>query len=301
MATIGVIGGGPAGIAAAIQLARSGMQPLVFEHDRPGGLLHEANLVENYPGFPDGITGPELAGRMLDHALKFNIRFVHESVTRIIFDRDTDYFAIHAADEIRVRHLIVASGTRPRKPAFPLPENTGSIHSSIREIASLTGQRIGIVGGGDAAFDYAIQLAETGNSISIFHRGIEPRCLPLLRQWSARIPAIEYRGSSPVTGLIWSSDTREIGIRIHRGPVLKHHFFNHVLLAVGREPADDFMAIPAQLSTALEQQNRLLFAGDIRNDRFRQCAIAAGDGLRAAMQINMASKTHSPLRKAESL
>ncbi|HPQ41556.1 MAG TPA: NAD(P)/FAD-dependent oxidoreductase [bacterium] len=276
--TAGIIGAGPAGLTAAIQLARTGINAIVFESCRPGGLLHEAHCIENYPGFPGGIPGQRLAALFDEQARKFQVDIRCETVRNVRFDIHAGCFIISADTTVQVRYLIAASGTHPIPSPFPVSPENNRVYRSVIPLRAFRGTHIGIIGGGDAAFDYALTLASGDNTVTILCRNHSPRCLPLLRDRVQNHPRITLRTGCPVSAV--PSE------------------FDAVLLAIGREPCDHFLDIDTALQANLQQQNRLHFAGDIRNGQTRQCAIAAGDGLRAAMRIADAHRK-SPLDDSE--
>jgi len=285
-AEVAIIGAGPAGIAAAVQLKRYGIEPLVFEKGRIGGLLWNANLVENYPGFPGGIPGPELVGKLEAQLRKASVDVIYEEVVRLEegFGLKTEGGS-YTADIV-----VVASGTEPRRFPGRISEKVeGRVFYEVYPLRDLAGARVAVVGAGDAAFDYALNLARR-NEVVLLNRGYKPKCLPLLWERARTTPSIAYREDVEVmevlpseggVGLLCRTDGGEEKVEI-----------DYVLFAIGRQPKLDFMS-PELRGRTLE---RLHFIGDVKNGRFRQTAIAVGDGIRVAMEI--ALKRHldgSPL------
>ncbi len=253
-----ITGAGPAGIACAIQLKRYGITPVVFEKNKPGGLLRNANLVENYPGFPGGIKGVELVEKLTEHLAGYNLCPVSEEVKRISLNNDGLFCVKTQNAAYSANFLVIASGTKPGK----FNTEASNVFYEVCELYKhdTRGKKIVIIGSGDAAFDYALNIA--GNSraagVTILNRGSKTKCIPLLKQRVLKNKNINY------------IENRELDEGIE---------YDYILCATGREPDDGF------LDNTLENSEKVFFAGDVKNGDFRQAAIAAGDGIRAAMGI----------------
>jgi thioredoxin reductase (NADPH) len=284
-ADVTIIGAGPAGVAAAIQLQRSGISPLLVEKERVGGLVKNACRIENYPGFPGGISGLQLADLLATHLAGAGVDVLFEEVLRL--DHDGRCFSLETGkSRWRSRIVILATGTKPKeyKGIFIPSEAAPYIHTEIYPIRDCTGKRIAIVGAGDAAFDYALNLA-VNNDVVILNRSEETRCLPLLRERVAQTPRIA----------VWSQATIEAVNGITpEGLLLSCRLpgqsislaVQYLILAIGREPQRDFLPETFSMrADTLRGEGMLHEIGDIRSGVYRQVAIAAGDGLRAAMRI----------------
>ncbi|MEW6335436.1 MAG: NAD(P)/FAD-dependent oxidoreductase [Thermodesulfobacteriota bacterium] len=279
-----IIGAGPAGIAAAIQLARSGIDPLVVEKERVGGLLKNAHWVENYPGFPDGIAGLDLVSRFERQLASHVPEVLFEEVTNVGLDGHAFCVATEAK-RWRARIVIVASGTKPRKDSdvAVCPGAEERIFYEIYPLHAVVGKRIAIVGAGDAAYDYALNLGKR-NDILILSRSATARCLPLLRERAARAPRITVRDESRVRRVAAGSEGLDIGSACRGEERFDHADF--LVFAIGREPQSDFLSETVRQQQAeLERSGRLFHIGDVHNGLFRQTAIAVGDGIKAAMRI----------------
>jgi thioredoxin reductase (NADPH) len=183
---VNIIGGGPAGLAAALQLTRYEIPTLLFEHDRLGGLLWNANLVENYPGFPEGITGPALVKIMIDQAVSGRVKIIQQEVLNLSFNGD--HFQVMTSNRVYLSHsIVIATGTKPKTLRdLTIPEALHQkVYYEIYPLLSLVGKQIMIVGGGDAAFDYALNLGKE-NYVIIVNRSTQVKCLPLLWQQALR-------------------------------------------------------------------------------------------------------------------
>lgn len=281
-----VIGGGPAGIAASVQLARHGYRPILFEQNQLGGLLRNANLVENYPGFPGGISGEELADIFERQLEGRNIKVLHEEVSSLDF-RDDSFVITAASTPVRARAVVVASGTRPvlHPELSSDPNLAGKVFYEVYPIGMERDKTVAIIGAGDAAFDYALTLARA-NSVHILNRGTAKKCIPALTEKVEKASSIYYKEKTEITGWSVRGDGRVVlSITCEKGR--EELVVDYVLPAIGRQPRRDFLS--AQLvesSEKLQAEERLHFAGDVNGGRFRQTGIAVGQGIMAAMQTS---------------
>jgi thioredoxin reductase (NADPH) len=285
---IAVIGAGPAGMAAAIYLHRAGFDPLVLEKKVPGGLLQNANLVENYPGFPGGIKGPDLADLFVNQMSSVGVRTAHERVDRVekkggAFNIETD-----SANYI-AKAAIIASGTRPKEIHLSgeksITESRVFYEIADTPLANACGKKIVVIGGGDAAFDYALNLQTRGNSVVVISRK-EPHCLPLLK---ARA---ETSGINTIAGIKADSvakSPKEMVLKCKRGKDQLEFSVDYVLAACGRLPNTEFLtgslrkSVLRSTSIPETRVHGLFVAGDVVRGRHRQTGIAVGDGIRSAM------------------
>jgi len=283
---VAIVGAGPAGITAAIQLKRSGITPLLFERREPGGLLLNANLVENYPGFPDGVDGIELVRAMILHLERVGMTITRSEVRSVRHGRET-FLLETARGVITARSVIVATGTRgivPDNISIPPSLFGKRIFCELRDCPAGVGNRIAIIGGGDCAFDYALNLAGRGCRVMILHRGSRPGALSLLVDRAEEHPLIEYTSNVIVKHI--EGDDSEICLHLDGGweRALEADF---ILLAVGRVPEDSILS--AELRDTIGREGgveRLYLAGDVHRGFMRQVGIAVGDGLTAAMDVS---------------
>lgn len=282
-----IVGAGPAGIAAAIQLRRSGVDPLVFESGTIGGLLRSAHLVENYPGFPAGISGVRLADRFRDHFEFHGIRLIEAPVQAL--SRHEDKFCVQSDSMVTyTRYVIIASGTRPRSwESFAIPnELENKVFNEIMPLKNVENKHITIIGAGDAAFDYGMALS-SNNDVLILNRGERKRCLPLLWSRSQDVESIQYRENCQVVGINPDSGGVQIDFKTMHSETVSQIQTDYVLIAIGREPNLEFLKDDVRNeSDKLIEDGRLFYIGDVKNDRFRQTAICVGDGVKAAMKIH---------------
>ncbi|MCP4152596.1 MAG: NAD(P)/FAD-dependent oxidoreductase [bacterium] len=341
---VAVIGAGPAGIAAAIQLKRFGIKCGLFEKNQPGGLLRNANLVENYPGFPEGITGPDLVYLMKEHLERLDINLISEEVIKLSTTETADLtpsttpgltgttpgltgYMIETPTAVdKARIVVVATGTVPCKwePAESLaPELREHIFYEVSDISHETGKRILIIGAGDAAFDYALNLSTSAsasdyardladsvlnyaeslfsaNEIVIANRSERIAALPVLVERARADSNISYlpnttlhkitRGGKKALHVSLSSLNKNAGANDSGDssvtPAIMEMEFDYLLVAIGREPRKDFYSDELYNHTAELKELGLLYEiGDLANGVHRQTSIAVGNGIEAAMKI----------------
>lgn len=264
MALVGVIGAGIGGIATAVQLARYGIESVIFERDRIGGLVRNAYSVENTMFFPDGIKGERVVEILEEYVRRYNLKIVYEEVRRVRkagepFEVETDN------GTYRFKYLVVATGTRPRKLPFD-----GIIYH-VAEVPRRHYGRVLIIGGGDVAFDYALTMGEISDEVIILMRS-EPKALPYLQELVKRRSNIRT-----LMGQVWEikpiNGRRKILAKTSAGDFEA----DLVLGAIGRVPN-------IELVEGIEDDN-LFLVGDVKNGIYRQTALAIADGIKTAMTI----------------
>lgn len=281
---IGIIGAGPAGVAAAIQLKRYGFEIVLFEKNQVGGLLRNANLVENYPGFPKGISGLQLSKLFSKQLSELQIPITTCQIT------DVDYgeFGFTLATNLGKYYcdvLVIASGTAAvNYEDVQIPENaTENIAYEIYQHLNIKNKRVVIVGAGDAAFDYAINISKN-NEVVILNRGEGIKCLPLLYERAIQIPTIQYIKNTRISSL----EKRGHGLSLYLQKDDHRIAMETDLLifAIGRIPELSFINPQMQEKiTMLNQKGVLYFIGDVTNGIYRQTAISVGNGIEVAMKI----------------
>ena len=289
MNDISIIGAGPAGIAAAIYLKRAGFEPQVYEKGEIGGLLLNANLVENYLGFPGGISGYNLVCLMKEQLSILNIPITKKEI-KVLVPADGSFQLRADLGDENSKAVILASGTNPKpidlKGSEPLMDR--KIFYEIKDIPETRMEdTYMIIGGGDAAFDYALNLSKMAARVEIVFRSVSPRCLPLLKERVARHENIKVHPSSTVLE-VKEEDGRLVFPCTSENETVSLAS-DYALIACGRTP--NLEVIPEEMRRTLTIQGDgttnvpgLFIAGDMRRGRYRQAGIAVGDGILCAME-----------------
>ena len=284
MNDVGIIGAGPAGIAASIYLKRAGIDITLFEKDKIGGLLFNAYLVENYPGFPLGINGKKLCMLMGKHLKKWDIKPVMKEVKQIKIEKNNFILNIKNG-KITFKAVILATGTIPKELNIP-GEHEIARKLLFYEIKDLLprlkpGNICCIIGGGDAAFDYALNLIYNGVAVEIYFRSKIPKCLTILEERAIKCPDIRIYPSFTPISIKEREGKPEIKFKSTDNKATHVSNPDYMLIACGRNPNKNLFP------NDFEKRNipGLFIAGDIRTGNFRQVGIAVGEGIYTAMNV----------------
>jgi thioredoxin reductase (NADPH) len=296
-----IIGSGPAGLTAAVYAARANLQPLliegVIEGGPTGGQLTLTTDVENYPGFPDGITGPELILGMRAQAERFGTHFITEDVTEVDLGGSLKTLTTASGKTITARSLIIATGAKPRR--LEVPGETELWGSGVSACATCDGfffkeRHVVIVGGGDTAMEEAIFLTKFASKVSVIHRRDALRASKIMQErafkndriefvWNAEIAEV-HGADGQVSGLTLrdttSGDTRDFpceGLFLAIGHIPNTWLFEGVL-----DTDDEGYLIVEQPSTRTNVPG-VFACGDVMDHEYRQAVTAAGTGCRAAI------------------
>lgn len=283
---VAIIGAGPSGLAMAMQLKRYGMQAVVYEGNQAGGLLWNANLVENYPGFPGGIRGPELVKLMVEQAREIGVKIAYEEVTSLDFKGDK-FILRSGQTRKQYRWAAVASGTKPITAAWAdLPAGVDKlIFYEVYPILLEKWKKIIVVGAGDAAFDYALNLAWQ-NEVAILNRTTTRACLPLLFDRAHGHPNITYFQNIAISQLELDEAANQLNLTCTSPAGMRKMTADYLVYAIGRVPRFDFLSENLlEGQKELMERGRLYLIGDVKNEIYRQTSIAVGDGVLAAMKL----------------
>ncbi|MBE9492120.1 MAG: NAD(P)/FAD-dependent oxidoreductase [Bacteroidetes bacterium] len=284
MKQIAIIGGGPAGMACAMQLKRYKLEPLIYEKDDTGGLLRNASIIENYPGFPFGISAEMLVINFRNHLIKYEIDVRHQEVIKV--ELQGNNFLVETAKGQNIHPLLViATGTKPKRiREFDTQESVrDKVFYEVYSVRHLNDMTAGIVGAGDAAFDYAVNLSQN-NRVYIFNRHSKYRCLPLLYDQVCNCSSITYLKNNVLSTL--EKKNKGLSAKFFYHGEIMDYYLDYIIFATGREPQMDYLSeeIRNMLDTLIDKK-KIFLIGDVKNDLYRQVSIAVGDGVKVAMEI----------------
>ncbi|HLA67702.1 MAG TPA: thioredoxin-disulfide reductase [Acidimicrobiia bacterium] len=289
-----IIGSGPAGLTAAVYAARADLSPLMIEGVGAGGQLMLTTDVENYPGFPDGVMGPELMGLFRKQAERFGTRIVTSDVSRVDFS--TRPFGVWVGDdEYRADSIIISTGASARWLGIPGEERLRG--HGVSACATCDGfffkeREIIVVGGGDSAMEEALFLTKFASKVTVVHRRDEFRASKIMATRVLEHPKIEVMWNSTVTEIL--GDTGVTGVRVSNvasGDVSEVPV-EGVFMAIGHDPntalfdgvleldEKGYLTTFGNTSTSVKG---VFAAGDVVDHTYRQAITAAGMGCAAAI------------------
>jgi len=291
-----VIGSGPAGYTAALYAARAQLKPLVFEGSvTAGGALMNTTDVENFPGFPDGILGPDLMDAVRKQAERFGAQLLAEDVTEVDLAADPKR-VISEGETYLARAVIIATGSRYRELGVP-GEKKLSGHG-VSWCATCDGfffreQEIAVVGGGDSAMEEALFLTRFAKTVTVIHRRDALRASKIMQERALANPKIKFRWNSQVTEIL--GDAKITGVRL-RDTVTGEESelaVGGLFVAIGHDPRSELfrgqLATDSEGYLLVDQPSTrtaipgVFAAGDVVDHTYRQAVTAAGTGCAAAL------------------
>ncbi|MGI6449630.1 MAG: thioredoxin-disulfide reductase [Desulfitobacteriia bacterium] len=291
-----IIGGGPAGLTAALYAARGGLKTVVVEAMMPGGQAASTEIVENYPGFPKGISGFELANLFYQQAINQGAEFIFEPVVRL--DLANKIKKIYTEQQtLESKAVIIAAGSKPR-PLGVEGEKTfrgrGVSYCATCDGAFYKGKRVAVIGGGNAALEEGLYLTKFAAQVYIIHRRNEFRASFHAVEKVRQSPQVQFVLDSIVQEIKGKDKVEKIIIRNLKTGQENELEVDGVFVYVGTEPNTQFGAdiLPTDEKGYIITDPLLrtdisgvYAAGDIRNTPLRQVATAVGDGALAAVQV----------------
>jgi thioredoxin reductase (NADPH) len=297
-----ILGSGCAGLTAAIYTARAGLNPLVLEGHEPGGQLSITTMVENFPGWPDGIQGPELIDNMKKQAERFGATFQLAHLAGVELGSHPIKLQT-SAGEIHTRTLIVASGASARW--LGLPSEQALIGHGVSSCATcdgffFRGKEIAVVGGGDSAMEEAIFLTRFATKVTLLHRREAFRASKIMLDRAIAHPNIELRTNTTVEEVLGVEEKDVKGLRLKdvKTGVVDELAISGLFLGIGHEPNAKMFAGQMDLDedgyikttgNVLTTKNGTVIpgvfaCGDVQDRRYRQAITAAGSGCMAALE-----------------
>ena len=297
---VAIVGSGPAGYTAALYTARANLNPLVVEGFAWGGLLQQTTDVENYPGFPEGIMGPDMMLRFREQAERFGARLETDDVTRVELSRDGGLHKIWTGDELHVaRAVILAMGAQHRKLEIPGEDSLagrGVSYCATCDAAFFKDVPALIVGGGDSAMEEAMFLSKFASSVAIVHRRDEFRASKIMLERARELPNIEWVTPYAVEELV-AGEGGSLGLARLRNTLdgsTRDLSVGGAFVAIGHEPQSQLVLGQVETDAAgyvvtkgrstLTNLPGVFAAGDLVDHTYRQAVTAAGSGCQSALE-----------------
>jgi len=293
-----IIGSGPAGYTAAVYAARANLAPLMITGVQSGGQLMLTTLVENYPGFVDGIMGPELMETMRKQAERFGTEMIAEDATGVDFSRRP--FVVRAGDAAHEAHtVIVATGASAK--LIGLPAESALMGRGVSTCATCDGfffkdQNIMVVGGGDSAMEEALYLSRLGRKVDVVHRRDSLRASKIMQERAFKNPKIEFVWNSVVEDVLDAGAGRVTAVRLRDLTTnrVSERPVDGLFIAIGHQPNTEIFrgqlerlangyikVVPGTTQTSVPG---VFAAGDVQDHVWRQAVTAAGTGCMAALE-----------------
>lgn len=291
-----ILGSGPAGLTSSLYTARANLRPLLIEGTEAGGQLVLTTLVENYPGFPDGLLGPDLIRLMRQQTERFGTRFLNGDVTDVDLSRRP--FSLTMENDVRQTNvLIIATGASAN--LIGLESERKLLGHGVSTCATCDGfffrdQHVAIVGGGDSAVEEAIFLAKFATKVTLIHRRDKLRASKIMQERAFKNPKIEFLWNRTIVEILDVSQGKVTGVttRVDGSTLLETLACDGVFVAIGHSPNTSLF------SGQLEMDERgyivthhgtmtsipgVFAAGDVQDHVYKQAITAAGSGCMAAL------------------
>ena len=293
-----IIGSGCAGLTAALYAARANLKPLVLQGHEPGGQLSLTTLVENFPGFIDGIQGPELIENMKNQAARFGAEYLMAHVHKVDVSKRPFTLYLENKDIIQARTLIVASGASARW--LGLPNEQALVGHGVSSCATcdgffFSGKEVAVIGGGDSAMEEALFLTRFASKVTIIHRRDQFRASKIMLERARNHPKIQFVTDTVVDDVYDAAKKEVTGIKLRhlKSGETRIFLISAMFLGIGHTPnaamfdgqldkdPDGYLVTRDYVFTKVLG---VYACGDVADRRYRQAITAAGTGCMAAME-----------------
>lgn len=292
-----IIGGGPAGLTAALYTARGGLKTVILEKAMPGGQAALTDKIENYPGFPEGVSGPELMQKFMEQAIKVGAEFKTQEVAQVDLLPVEKKIETVQGENLTAKAVIIATGAQAKKLGVPGEERLtgrGVSYCATCDGAFFREKRVAVVGGGDAAVEEANFLTKFAREVVIIHRRDELRAANVLQERAQKNEKITFMLDTVVQEIKGTQAVEKLKLKNVKTGEEREEDFDGVFVFVGTVPNTAFL----EGKLELDQMGYVLThdylktsvpgvfsAGDVRKTFLRQVSTAVGDGAVAAMAV----------------
>jgi thioredoxin reductase (NADPH) len=290
-----VLGGGPAGLTAAIYATRAGLDPLVIEGSEAGGQLMLTTDVENYPGFADPILGPDLMAAMRAQAQRIGTEFVTEDATAVNLSTRPFKVTTHSGETYETRALIIATGAKPK--LLGLPGEQRLMGRGVSTCATcdgffFRGSDVMVVGGGDTAMEEALYLSKLAKSVTVVHRRDKLRASKIMQERAIQNGKISFLWNTKVADIVGDGKVSGVKLQDLKTHTTTQRPVDGVFVAIGHTPNTDLFKGQLDMDAngyilrrgrSMTNVEGVFVAGDVHDHTYRQAVTAAGYGSEAAI------------------
>lgn len=289
-----IIGGGPAGLAAGLYTSRARLKSLLLERGMVGGIIVDSEMVENYPGFPEGIPGAELGQLFYQQATKFGLETISAEASGIELKGDQKVVTT-SEGKFSARAVIIATGSERRKLGAPGEQEftgKGVSYCATCDAAFFNGAPVAVVGGGDTAITEALHLTKFASRVTLIHRRDQLRASRIMQEKAFAEPKMQFLWNTVIDEITGKDLVERLKLRNIKTGEQSILEIAGVFVSVGLKPNTEFLGGFLSLDEAghiitnerMETRIAGVFAaGDVRHDSARQIITAAGDGVTAAI------------------